>query len=468
MADVDLLALYSGEEAAQGEILDRRERRALRQKELLEKFAGGCLVSFTLNIPGPVKRFPLCERAFGEGLRQIRRQLALRHIAVSHAEEIREKTGCEAMLLAAGDPKEIKILMSGIETAHGLGRLFDIDVLSPDGRKTGRQDICLPLRTCFICGGPAHVCSRSRAHGLEELRRAAAGILWNYFTQDFEDAVVSCAHKALLHELAVSPKPGLVDRRNCGAHGDMDFFTFLDSIAALVPWLRKFIHAGLVSADLPASGMLAELRFIGRQAEEAMFAATGNINTHKGIIFSLGLVCAGAGMLYGLKKDYSLTGLAALCADLARNTLADFEGITPENCGTHGEKLYALYGIQGIRGEAAAGFPSVLRYGLPVLREGFSCGLCLNDAAAVCLVNLIAHVDDTNLITRGGMETQKQIQREAEELVRLMLREKRIDFLYDMDRRFIEKNLSPGGCADLLALTLFFYFLEEAMSHAGN
>ena len=472
---MDLLELYAGEEASLPELLDRREERFRRQRELLAEDRGS-LVSFTLNIPGPVKKFPLAGQAFDEGLRQIRAQLERHRIAILHREELRARTGYEALFVVSGESqgfgadresRKIKEFMIDIEETHPLGRFFDIDVLGRDGTRESREALSREGRACVICGGPALVCSRSRAHGLDELRRTLMATLREYFIGQFEASMLRHAQRALLWEATVSPKPGLVDRNNTGAHRDMDLFTFQDSVAALMPWMGRFIRAGILHGEMPAERLLRELRFIGVQAEEDMRAATGGVNTHRGIIFSLGLVCAALGKLYGSNRPCTRPEILRLAGELARPALGDFEGLTLQNCRSHGEKLYALHGLTGIRGEAAAGFPSLAVHGLPMLRRCLERGLSLNDAAALTLLCLMAHVEDTNLISRSDLETLGRIQGEAKTVLQRIEEEQNLEPLFELDRRCIAQNLSPGGSADLLALTLFFHFLEEAARSPG-
>jgi triphosphoribosyl-dephospho-CoA synthetase len=139
----------------------------------------------------------------------------------------------------------------------------------------------------------------------------------------------------------------------------------------------------------------------------------------------------------------------------------DFRGITPETAATTGETLYAKYGITGIRGQAAAGFPQVLQVSLPVLERGLDAGLSLNDAGCAALLAMLTETADTNLIARSDYETQQRIARE----IRVLLETEPFpdpQRLQELDRVFVEKNLSPGGTADLLALTYFLYFLKHA------
>lgn len=168
------------EEVVLCDMLDARERRAALQRELLE--AHRCpLVCLTLNIPGPVKVLELVPQAFEEGERRIREALSLAGLAAGGCREIREKTGYEAFFWVDGDPLAIKRAVSAAEDKDRLGRLFDIDVIRPDGEKVSREDLGLPPRTCLLCGQPAHACSRSRSHSVAELVEEIQRILAEKF-----------------------------------------------------------------------------------------------------------------------------------------------------------------------------------------------------------------------------------------------------------------------------------------------
>ena len=136
----------------------------------------------------------------------------------------------------------------------------------------------------------------------------------------------------------------------------------------------------------------------------------------------------------------------------------DFANITAETAKTVGEQLYAAYGITGVRGQAETGFPAVLTTGLPILRQGLLQGLSLNDAGCAALLHLLKVTDDTNLIHRSDRETQLQVQAQVAAIVNEMPYPSR-ETLEQLDREFIEKNLSPGGSADLLAVTYFLHFI---------
>lgn len=139
-----------------------------------------------------------------------------------------------------------------------------------------------------------------------------------------------------------------------------------------------------------------------------------------------------------------MNSLTSLCAALARDVLRDFEGVDAQNYKTYGEKLYALYGVTGIRGEVSAGFPAVRSYGLPALRRELGRGRSLNDAAVVALLELIAQVEDTNLIARSGFERQQAVRTEVKALLRALDGAPGLTAVSEADRRFTAQGLSPG------------------------
>lgn len=164
------------EEVTLQDMLDARERRAMAQRRLLNSY--GCpLICLTLNIPGPVKVPPLAPAAFLEGCRRIEEGLKLLGLKPCFKEEVREKTGWEAIYCVSGEPEAIKAKMAAAEDRDRLGRLFDIDVIRLDGSKVSREELGLSPRACLLCGRPAHQCSRSRSHSLKELSACIHQIL---------------------------------------------------------------------------------------------------------------------------------------------------------------------------------------------------------------------------------------------------------------------------------------------------
>lgn len=158
------------------EMLTARERRVFVQKELIHGRPLS-LVSFTLNIPGPVKVLPLVPEAFFDGMEAILSALKGAGFTVQKEKILLEKTGLEAFFAVKGKAEDLKNLMIPIEDGSGIGRLFDIDVIRQDGTKVSREELGLPARECLLCRKPAHDCSRNRTHSVEELSKKIASIL---------------------------------------------------------------------------------------------------------------------------------------------------------------------------------------------------------------------------------------------------------------------------------------------------
>ncbi|HOS69382.1 MAG TPA: triphosphoribosyl-dephospho-CoA synthase CitG [Bacillota bacterium] len=441
------------------EILDAKERRKLRQHAMLA-IEGSCVISFTLNIAGHIKLSPCIHECFMEGIRQIGVQLKQHHIAVLKQEQWVEKTGCEAMFSVESDAVKVKHIMVGIEEGSQIGRLFDIDVLSKDGCPISRSALGLASRRCIVCDNPAHECIRGQYHEISVIKKKTEHIIRDYFLQKRADFIAATACRSMMYEVCVTPKPGLVDRSNSGAHQDMDIFTFIDSISVLTPHFRYMYLMGSDLNEVPPQQLLDKLRYSGIMAENDMLAATNRINTHKGLIYSMGILCAALGWSEANYRSTDAASLLALCGEIASPGIdKDLHGITSENAVTGGEKLFAATGNAGVRGEAAAGFPSILNCGLPALKRFISEGMNLNDAGVYTLLTLISQVTDTNIISRCGLSAQQTIQKS----IQTLLSENTLPGLNDvreLDCSFIEKNISPGGCADLLAMTFMLYFLE--------
>ena len=438
------------------EMLEAREKRAWRQRELLK--LGRTMICFTMNIAGPIKNSPLIGSGYDLGKRLLLGQLDVAGVAVSDFEEVREKTGNECILLADAEPLAVKAITAELEDCAPIGRLFDMDVLRPDGSKVERQELGLPGRRCLLCGESAQVCARSRKHSVEELQAKTREILREAVDEWDSREAARYACQALLYEVAITPKPGLVDRENSGSHRDMDFFTFQASAAALQPYFAQCVRIGR-QGGAPEKTLRA-LRLPGKLAEAEMRRATGGINTHKGAIFSMGILCGALGRL-DRKNWADPDRVLEECAAMAKGIVSeDYRGLTPETAKTAGQKLYLRYGITGVRGQAEAGFPAVREVGLPALYTALGMGMDINEAGCAALLELIVHTADTNMIHRGGYEGMLRARLEVKSaLERDGFYSRRT--LEELDAYFIENNLSPGGSADLLALTLLLFFLKE-------
>lgn len=437
------------------QILDAREARVQRQKALLAEY-NKPLISFTMNIPGPVKLDRDVAIGFFVGCQLLRDALAGRLL---FAETHQKETGCEAFFVADLPARELKELTTELEDGDSVGRLFDMDVLDTDGHTISREALGYPRRGCLICTEDAVVCARSRAHSVQQLRDRTDFLLYLAARQHMAEYIAVRAYLALLQEVKTTPKPGLVDRRNSGAHKDMDMRHFFASANALRPFFCRFAEQGYLTRDLSPEETFTRIRPIGIEAEASMLAATHGVNTHKGAIFTMGLLCAACGRLSpdDWQAEKLLSEVATMTAGVVRK---DFANITKESAKTPGEKLYAIHGITGIRGQAEQGFPAVKDVGLPILKEGLKKGLSLNDAGAAALLHLLTVTEDTNIIHRTDIGTYESVRAE----IRALLLDNSfpdLDAIAALDDDFICRNISPGGTADLLAATYFLFFLKN-------
>lgn len=450
------------------QMLDAREQRAHRQNELLARYQKP-LLCFTLNIAGPIKNSPLIRQGFCIGMEEINLQLCRNKLSVIYQETIDEVTGNEAFFVLDGEGLAVKQLTCELEDTDDLGRLYDLDVLlppdkeHPQGRKLDRQDLGHPGRRCIICGAPAKECSSRRIHPVSQLQQKTNAILEHAVKTRYASRIAELAVRSLLYEVSVSPKPGLVDRFNNGSHKDMNFYTFLNSAAALWPYFHECARMGLdygFMENAALQDLFQKLRSPGKLAENQMLRATEGVNTHKGAIFSMGILCAAVGACD--PKDWaSPEKILQTCAAMTRGLVSsDFSGLTRENAATIGQKLYLEYGITGVRGEMEAGLPVVADYGLPLLEQLLSQGKSPDEAGSAVLLTIMAHMTDTNLIARSDRETQKAAAKTARELLQDNPCPSRA-VLEQLDQDFIQKNLSPGGSADLLAVCWMLHFIKN-------
>lgn len=490
---MNLTDVITGTPVTSEELRAARDRRVLEKWELLSAGDGSCLVEFSLNIAGAVKVFPFARTAFREELRELQEKLG--RFSIKSTKICEEPTGDHAFFLLDSPEIPVKQFLVSIEESHPLGRLFNLDVCGLGGVSVKRQDLHLLPRTCLVCGGNANICQAKKRHSMELIQWQTARLFNDHFRDRSADLAASAAVRGLLYEVSTTPKPGLVDRNNSGSHSDMDFFTFLDSSASLIPWFREFFCLGWDHADEADEQIFERLRYAGQRAETAMFSATHGINTHKGLVFASAILCGALGKVHAGKSlplpagevlsecrklgSCSLGDLAKLSRHQNKLSHAssidvnsqDSRGSMPMDTKNHptqaepsalsnGERIFSSYGIQGARGEAAAGFPSAVLIGLPALKKWLAAGFSLNDAAAMALLTLISEVDDTNMVHRGGPELAKKSKEQAKHLLSAVTNDSFKEILSSLDEQYIAMHLSPGGCADLLAVSLMFHFLE--------
>lgn len=268
---------------------------------------------------------------------------------------------------------------------------------------------------------------------------------------------------ALLGEVYTTPKPGLVDLQDNGAHQDMDYRTFEKSTCAIVPYMGQMYEEGARWTKDPEL-LFAKIRSIGILAEQKMFDATEGVNTHKGILFTMGIVAAAAGFFYQKNGYYEMTGILETGQEMCQKALErELLKIRDEQAKTHGELLYKEYAERGIRGEVIDGFPVIRTTTYPMLKHFMKKEEQPNHAAIQTLFYAMVGLGDTNVLSRGGAEGLNWIRENATGILSLggAFTKAGREGIQMMNRQCIEKNLSPGGAADMLALTIFLWELEN-------
>lgn len=264
----------------------------------------------------------------------------------------------------------------------------------------------------------------------------------------------SLAIRSLHAELVLHPKPGLVSPRDNGSHTDMDASTFMRSMASLRGYFVAIASAGTQGAAF------RELRSLGAEAEERMLLATGGVNTHRGAIFALGLLAAAAGSVLAEGSEATDARLRDVLGRWRPDLLAF--AIDPAAPPSHGRSVAGRFGAKGARGEAIGGFPSVFDTGLPALRFALSRTSDVAAAQVHALFTLLARVEDTNVIYRGGPDALAFLQREALAFLTAgsVFAADWCDRAERLQRECRARRISPGGCADLFSACWFVHLLQ--------
>ena len=269
----------------------------------------------------------------------------------------------------------------------------------------------------------------------------------------FAQAIDTIAIGALMAELACYPKPGLVSFYDRGSHADMDAATFIASINALRGYFAEMAYAGGNTVDF------GTLNQIGWAAERKMLIVTNGVNTHRGAVFSLGLLAAGAGYVVsrGLRPFAEL-----VCRQVGALWGTDILATRHQCRGSNGAHARRQYGVAGAREHAASGFPTLRHHSLPAMRHALNADIDRNWSGVHAFLASLAVLDDTNLLHRGGSEALAYAQHRAREVILRggALTADGRNAARMLHREFVAAWLSPGGSADMLALCYFLADIE--------
>lgn len=440
-------------------VLDNREWRSRLQDKLKVTNSDKIVISAKLNIPGPIKNNDILQKIFMDGWQTFVAGLECNsQYEMLFAERV---TGPEAFITVDGNLAAVKKTAILFEETYVLGRLFDIDVMA-NGQadyQLSREDLGFGPRLCLICGKPAKVCAKEQNHTLDEgyevINQMYQGATSKelIFEKESQETVVNNALKGLLYEVSLNPKPGLVDPVSMGSHTDMNMFMFIDSSLSLKSYLDKAFKLGRNFEGSDLKLLFNALRAEGVLAEQTMFNATNNVNTHKGAIFSLGI--------WVTAIAYSTKDGSATMTEVRRVIQRMVEGLIEKDLAsnrvatTAGEQQFQTYQLTGIRGEAVNGFPGVAEVAVPFLQATFG---TMTQRLLDTLMKIAATLEDSTLIKRAKTP---DVLAEMKEWTSIYFKlggshtEQGMKYLYDLDRLFIERNLSIGGSADTLILTIF-------------
>jgi holo-ACP synthase / triphosphoribosyl-dephospho-CoA synthase len=453
-------------------ILSARENRASLRAQCAKS---GChSLTISLNVPGYPKSMPMLTAFFDDVISECKRFLQAHRISVDAAHEMKQidEAGDFYLLpLPEGRPlAAIKAHTETFEERHPLGRIVDIDLTD-----RGLQPVSSgKLKQCLLCEQPAAVCMREGNHTYQELREHIVDRIRCYLADRAKQRtckqLAALALKAILYEISLSPKPGLVGRFEQGAHLDMDYFTFIDSTAVLAGYFEELALLGHGFQEKDLREALPAIRDIGLRMEDSMFSTTQGVNTQKGLIFLIGLALFSSACCLSRDGFFAAARcsetIAAICEGLVQNELRETTAVEQ----THGKACFQRYGseVGGVRKEAECGLPSVFNHGLPELKSalqeaGEAAGASgINRALKKALLRLMVVTNDTNIIYRKNIEVLKAVQRMAQQVLDAHNWEVEAERYADLLSYCQREYVSPGGSADLLAVSLFLHFVERS------
>lgn len=419
-----------------------------------------CL-SLSLNVPGFPKSNKVSNAFFKWCLLDFKNTLKANLIQLKVEDELQ---GCDAdgdYFIASFSTKlplkAVKQVCENFEKNHQQGRFLDADLNDKNGNSISSGE----SKLCFYCGEkPAIECRRKNLHDQNLVRKFMFAKMAEYCHNTRELKITNLlstfAQKAILSELALTPKPGLVDKFSNGSHTDMNFQTFLDSTSAISPYFSNLIHAGFAFHDPDLTKALPLIRGIGLHMEDEMFKATQGVNTQKGIIFLMGIALFACGKLFNQQQHFSTNEFQSIVKLIGKNLVDnELNSSLKDGKKSHGEEIYLKYGYTGARGEAESGFQMVFEFGWPQLINATE----LSDEVLIkCFLSIAANNNDTNILFRsnpGVLTRFKNLCRSAFNNFNEQSYLKVIKFCKD-------ENISPGGTADLLVVTIFVWLIINA------
>lgn len=267
------------------------------------------------------------------------------------------------------------------------------------------------------------------------------------------ETLARIAVESVTEELDTTPKAGLVDKNNNGAHKDMNYPLLLSSIMAISPFFYQFAQAALdvekVDDTENLYSLAQSLKRIGISAEKEMYRVTCGVNTHKGAVFCMALCIAAAGICAKSGQN----GIDDFCRNISKTA----EQLAYDNINTHGQKVRAQYKIDGAIETARKGY----RFLLQTTKNYFAQEKPLNTLDIKNLLYIMSVLDDTNVYFRGGISSSNFVKRRAIEIYEKWKTEEDYGDIVKLNDEFVARNISVGGSADMLAVAIFTRKLIE-------
>ena len=414
-------------------VLKAREERNKNILDLSTLNPKCSIIVLKTNTPGPEKNNLISGIVLKYFDKVIRTKFNRKIIKMS---KVKSMDGDYFYYIIDFDFKETKKLTINIEENEELGRLVDIDVYN-NKKSISRKDLNYNSRKCLICDKEAFICSRNSSHSLLELQTHIIETTKSFFTKYYYEITIDSIYK----ELNLHPKFGLVSFVDSGSHNDMNYHTFLLSIEAIKPYIMEFISISLDSLNYK------RLQSIGLNAEKSMFKATSNINTHKGLIFLLGIFVSSA--INALFKDATIKTLQLNIKDIAFNVVGDYyDKISDKKKLSNADKIFRDLKIKGVREEALNG--------LTTLFENIQNDYDERTRYVNYLIYYMSKLNDTTIIHKTDLDTLIIVKNDMQKIIASGGFKNNISFVKDLSEKYKRLNISPGGSADMLVLSILF------------
>lgn len=416
------------------DILSARETRAHHIESLMKEYADQTIIVMKGNIPGydknPKRTIFMC-RYF----HKILKETFGTHILAHHFVQSLDGDYTYYVVEEEGNMVKEKTIL--IEKMNALGRLIDLDVYHQTA--ISRSDLKCEMRRCLICNNYAPICVRDQSHPMEDIIAKTKQISNDFLL----DLLLSKSIECIYYELKLYPKFGLVSSRNSGCHSDMTFETFVESIFAIKPFIREFILYGIHETDNPL-----RLQKIGIEAEKAMFKATNGVNTHKGLIFLLGvfLPVFTKAILNQDTVQRMQENISRLASEIVGNY---YDSLKDKSTLSHGDAIYLAHGLQGVRGQAINGLN--LMFECPSYNHQTA-----KDAYLEYLLYFMSRLDDTTIIHKTDIATLKEVQQTIRQIIEKGGYAENVLEVHALSEQYKKRNISPGGSADLLVVKLIY------------